>query len=203
MDIIKLPIETRTKTGSAESRRLRRAGRLPGILYGLDRSPVSLTVSEHDFQRHFERGFRVFDLQLDGKHQIVLLKDMQVDALTDQIVHLDFARVDENASVEVSVALEFVGEVESVAGAFLDYVSADLHVKCLPRNIPASLEVSLTGLAVGGHIRAKDVVLPNGVNLAVDGESVVVNYSMQREAEEDDGETPELEVLTARKPVAE
>jgi large subunit ribosomal protein L25 len=204
MEIVKLPVSLREGRGSAESRRLRRSGQLPGILYGLKRDPIALTVDGHVFELAFERGQRVFDLSLDGseKRRIALLKDVQHNPVGDRVLHVDFLRVDEEATTDVSVALNFEGQPQAVSGATLEVIRAEIEVRCKPRAIPEKIDVVLSHLQVGQTISAGEVPLPEDVELATETDTVLVTFNVhhgkaETESEEGegedegDGETPE------------
>jgi len=205
MQVHDLPMTLREKPGSAEARQLRKAGRLPAVLYGLNRATVSLTVEEDQFRKLFETGQRVFDLKHEGKEQLCLLREVQHDAIGDEILHVDFARVDEKQTVSISVALNYVGNPEQVAGAFTEYPNQDITVRCLPREIPGHVDVTLTGLEVGSHLEAGDLELPKGVELESHVHDVVVTYHFRHagmgdeipEGEEEGSAEPE--VLTEKK----
>lgn len=176
MKIVTLPVEPREKLGSAESRRLRRAGRLPVNLYGMNREAANLSVDRHAFAMSFERGNRMFELTLNDNTQVCLLKDIQYDALGDTILHADLWRIDDTQPVTIRVALEFVGVPNPVAGAVTDYVTRDVQINCVPRAIPAHLEVNISKLEVGDRIDAKDLALPEGATLVDPPETCIVSF---------------------------
>lgn len=206
MKSVKLPIEMREKTGSAESRRLRRRGRLPAVLYGLDRPQVNFSVDGHEFANHFHHGHRVFTLSVEGRTQLCLLKDIQFDTYGELLLHADFSRVDENVPVTLPVALNFVGAPEQVSGALVEFPNSDIHVTCRPKDIPESIDVTLTDLQVGQTITAGDVKLPEGLELDTPPETVMVTFHYRHaavEAAEEEvapEEAAEPEVLSDRKP---
>ena len=208
MDIKEIPIQLREKTGSAESRRLRRKGLVPGVLYGLGKDPVSLVLESRVFSDAFEAGSRVFDLKLEGREQICLLKEVQMDALGTTYVHVDFQRVNEEAPVTVTVAINYIGQPETVAHAFLEFPQQDVEVRCLPRRIPAHIDLNLSGMQVGTHVEAGDLELPEGVELVTAPTAVVATYhfkhapAAETPAGEEEG-AAEPEVLTEKKPESE
>jgi large subunit ribosomal protein L25 len=199
----------REKPGSAEARQLRKAGRLPAVLYGLGRSTISLSVEGGQFRKLFEAGQRVFDLKHGNKEQLCLLKDVQHDPIGDHIIHVDFTRIDEESIVAVTVALHYVGIPEQVSGAFSEFPNQDIKVRCMPRNIPSHVDVTLTGLEVGSHIEAGQIELPEGVELESAVHDVVVTYHFRHagmdgeEADDAGAESVEPEVLTEKKPEPE
>jgi large subunit ribosomal protein L25 len=206
MEIRNLEIEARTVKGSAESRRARRAGKVPAIVYGLGRDPHSCLIDSHTFERELQAGNRTFMLAAGGKTEAALLQDIQYDALGIDIVHIDFKRIDLKAKVTVLIPLNFVGHPEITAGAVLDHVSSDVHVECLPTNIPKSIDVSVAGLKINEHLEAKDIKMPEGVTLADEPNKTIASYhykhvEVEAAAPGEPGAAPaEPVVLTERKP---
>jgi large subunit ribosomal protein L25 len=202
MDIVKLPIERRQKTGTAENRRLRRAGRMPGVLYGLGRDSVPFALDERHFLKQFHHGQRTFDLHLDGETQICLLKDVQFNAVGDQIVHVDFLRVDETKTVEVNIALDFVGSPAPVSGAVVEHVRQDVLVTCLPTAIPPRIQVPIGHMEAGDQLSAGQIQLPEGVTLAEDPNFTIVTYHIKHVAVEtpaaEEEKSVEPEVIGAK-----
>lgn len=208
MKIVNLPVEKREALGSANARRLRRAGRLPVNLYGMGRAATNLTIDAHHFGLVFERGSRMFELQLGDDTQVCLLKDVQYDALGDGLMHADFWRVDDSKPVTINVALEFVGVPEQVSGAVVDYVTREVHISCIPRSIPRHLEVPVAHLHVGHHIQAGELELPEGAELMDPPETTLVSFHFKHgggaedadAVEEGEGDASvEPEVITERK----
>lgn len=190
MKVIQLPVDRRTKTGSAESRRLRRDGRLPVNLYGLGRDPANLTVDAHDFDLKFQKGHRMFELTLDGQAQMCFLKDLGYDHLGTTVLHADLLRVDEKVPVTATVALEFVGNPDTPAGAILDVVRNDIHVTALPKLIPEHIEVHIGDLPVGERITVGDLKFPEGVTAVEDAARTIVthHYKSAGQAQAAEGE---------------
>lgn len=208
MEIVKLAVEVREKTGSAECRRLRARGLLPVVLYGMDRGNGNFTIDAHRFGIEYRRGRRMFELTLGDKTQVSLLKDVGFDHLGDTPVHVDFVRIDDTKPVTVSVAIEFIGTPSPVAGAVVDYVNRDVHVSCLPRQIPESVSIHIGHLTVGDHVEAGQIKLPEGVTLADPSGRTIVSYHYKHVetpvAPAVEGAAPaEPEVLTERKPTPE
>jgi large subunit ribosomal protein L25 len=207
MEIIKLAVEVREKTGSAESRRLRRSGRLPVVLYGMGRDPSHFSVDAHRFEIEYRKGRRMFELTAGEKTQVSLLKDVGFDFLGDNPVHADFIRIDDSKPVTVTVVLDFIGVPSPVAGAVLDYVNRDIHISCLPRQIPDAVPVHLGHLTVGQHIEAGQITVPPGVTLVDPPGKTIVSYHYKHievvAAPVVEGVPAEPEVLTERKPTPE
>lgn len=206
MEIRNLQTEVRTPKGSAEARRARRAGSVPVIVYGLGRDPQACLIDRHTFEREFASGNKTFKLVIGGKTEAALLQDIQYDSLGVKIVHVDFKRIDLSTKVRVLVPLTFIGTPELTAGAVLDHVSSDVHVECLPTNIPKTIEVSVAGLKITEHIEAGQIKMPEGVTLADDAHKTIASYHYKHveaaapAAGEPGAEAAEPVVLTERKP---
>lgn len=166
-DIYTLDAEVRTDLGKGASRRLRHANQVPAIVYGADKEPVSLTLAHNKVWRaQQEEAFysHVLTLNVDGKTEEVLLKDMQRHPFKQQVLHIDFLRVDKNKEVHVNVPVHFINE-EAVAkkgGAVAHHVS-EIEVACLPGKLPEFIEVDVADLEVGQTLHLSDVKLPKGV----------------------------------------
>ena len=207
MDELKITARTREERGSAASRRLRRAGEVPGILAGLGMDPVSLAVGAHEFDKIYRSGAQLVTMDLDSEEVEVLVRDIQWSPMGDKMLHVDFDRVKRGQKIEVEIALEFFGEPAGAAegGVFQVHVPG-IKVECLPRAIPDMIEIDVTELEVGDEVRAKDIKLPDGVALAgLDPETLIVNVTAQaivaEEPEEDEEAegAAEPEVLSEKK----
>jgi large subunit ribosomal protein L25 len=132
---------------------------------------------------HFHKGEKVFQIDLDGKSQTVLLKGLQFDYLGTNVVHADLARVDLNERVSTRVPIHLVGEAIGLktAGAILTHPTGELDVECRVADIPDSIEVSVTDLDVGGLIHARDVTLPEGIKLLSDDDAIVAAITVVAE----------------------
>ena len=204
-----LTVWRRERTGSRYARRERLNGRLPAILYGHGRDPVSLALDSKEALRLFESGERVFTVQVkdEGATQTVMLKDVQFDYLGTNVVHVDLARVDLDEVVECHPELHFIGEPVGlkVAGAFLTHPSLEVTIKCTVANMPERIDVDISGLGENDVVHASQIVLPAGLELVSDPEAVVAaiktkkdDDSLDAEAQGVDG-AAEPEVIKERK----
>lgn len=203
MEVVTLPVEFRESTGSQECKRLRNAGRIPAVLYGLGRDSRAISLEAHAFDMSLRKGARMFEFTVSGKTQMCLLKDIGFNAVGDKIVHLDFMRVDDKKPVVVNVSVEFSSPPLPVAGALLEYINRDIHISCMPREIPSALVCDITALKVGSHIEAKDIALPAGVTLADPPHKTLVSFhykAAEVEATPVEGAPTEPVVLTEKKP---
>ncbi len=206
MDELKIMARTREERGSAASRRLRRAGEVPGILATQGQEPVPLAVGAHEFHKVLRSGAQLVTMHLGQEELEVLVREVQWDTFGEKMLHIDFDRVVRGEKLQVEIPLEFYGEPIGAAegGVFQTHVNS-INVECMPRAIPDSIEVVVSELEVGDEIRAKDIVLPEDVELAgLDPETLIVNVSAQAGEEEavegeeaEDGAEPE--VLTEKK----
>lgn len=162
--------ETRSVQGTGASRRLRRTGKVPAILYGGDAEPVQLSVDHNEMLRHLEHEAfysHILSIEVDGKTENAVLKDLQRHPSKAQILHADFMRVVAGQSMRMTVPLHFVGEDKSPGiknnGGVLDRLRNELEIECLPRNLPEYIEVDVSGLDVNESIHLEELTLPEGV----------------------------------------
>ena len=172
---------TRTEQGSGASRRLRIAGQTPGIIYGGTAAPVAIKLDHNALYHALKKeAFHssILDLEVDGTSQKVLLRDFQVHAYKQLVLHADFQRVDENQKMHVKVPLHFVNADISPAvklsAAVISHVMSDLDISCLPKDLPAFVEVDLSTLEAGHSIHLADLKLPSGVTAIVHGDNPTI-----------------------------
>ena len=168
-----IKVERRTDEGKGASRRLRHAAKIPAIVYGgSELKPVSIQI-EHEAiwlaSQHEWFYSSILDLSLGGDVQKVLLRDMQRHPFKQQIMHLDFQRVNENEALRTSVPLHFVNEDTSPAGKSSEVVVThelnEIEISCLPKDLPEFIEVDLSELDVGMILHMSDIKLPAGVSI--------------------------------------
>lgn len=174
MEIPTLKGEPRKVAGSRAAARLRRAGKLPAIVYGhkLDPLPVALDCS--DVESHLRRGTHVVNLDLQGQVQACLFKDAQYDYLGSKLVHVDLTRVSLTERVKVRVPLELRGQPKGLSeGGVLHQELVELEVECPAVQIPENIRVDVSGLELHQVLYVKDVKLEAGLKVLSDSESVV------------------------------
>jgi large subunit ribosomal protein L25 len=162
----------RSLQGTGASRRLRRTGKTPGIVYGASGTPELIEL-DHNALYHALRkeAFHasILDLEIAGSSQQVLLRDVQYHPFKQLILHVDFLRVDAKVEITVKVPLHFLNQESNPAvktgGAVLTHVITDLEVTCLPGKLPEFIELDLATIEVNQSVHAKDVTLPEGVAL--------------------------------------
>lgn len=175
--------QARTLQGTGASRRLRRAAKVPGIVYGGAAAPQSIEVDHNDLLLKLKKeAFHssVITLVVDGKKEQVLLRDTQRHAYKLQILHVDFQRVDATHELHIKVPLHFVNEEVApgvkLNGGLVNHVMTEVDVQCLAGDLPEFIEVDLAALKIGDSIHLSQLKLPKGVKLAHHGadDSVVV-----------------------------
>ena len=187
--------------GTRNSRRLRREGQLPGVVYGLGKDPVTVDVSYVELRDALktEAGLNtVFNLDIDGEEEMVIVRQIQRDPIRRDVTHADFLRLARGQKITLEIPLVMIGEAEAVAeaGAIVDQALQALVCDVIPSQIPDSIEVDISGLTMDHAIHVSDIVLPEGVETAVDPETLVVTSIIPRatvEDEEDEAEGEEGE----------
>lgn len=172
MSEISIIAELRTEFGKGGARRTRRAGKVPGVIYGHGRDPKHVALPGHELMLALKAPNVLLNLQLDGKAQLVLPKAIQRDPIKGFLQHVDLVIVRRGEKVTVEVPLKLIGEV--VSDALVNQELTQLSVEAEATHIPAELEISIDGLNIGANISAGDVSLPQGVTLAGDPEQTVL-----------------------------
>lgn len=209
---MKVVANTRSTQGTSASRSLRRANKVPGIIYGGKAEPVTIEI-EHNPLFHALRKEKfhasILEMELDGRAEKVLLRDFQMHPYKPQVLHIDFQRVAEDQKIHMRVPLHFTGQENSPAvkesGGLVSHVRSEVDVACLPRDLPEFITVDLSGLRAHETIRVRDLKLPEGVTPVLKGKEnpVVVSVSTKGEEEpvaEEAAAVPAAEVpATAQK----
>ncbi|NDI86374.1 50S ribosomal protein L25/general stress protein Ctc [Undibacterium crateris] len=171
----------RKEQGTGASRRLRNAGQTPGIIYGGTEAPVAISLDHNALYHALKKEVfhsSILDLEVDGKVEKVLLRDFQVHAYKQLVLHADFQRVDPNQKIHVKVPLHFVNADVSPAvklsAAVISHVAVELDVSCLPADLPEFVEVDLSKLEAGQSVHVSQLVLPAGVTAVVHGDDATV-----------------------------
>ena len=186
-----LKASQRDKLGSRWARRLRMQGRLPACVQGEGKHNLNIHIDEDEFlaaRRHHEH---LFDLEIENGVETALIRELAWNSMGDRIVHVEFRRVVRGQKTEVEVELEFIGHPR---GGVLNHLVTHVAVRALPTAIPDSIEVRVDELEIGHPIFARDLVLPEGVELDIDPETQVAVVSVVRAIEEEaapaEGEAP-------------
>ena len=170
--IHEIKAESRKDEGKGASRRLRRAEFVPAVVYGAGQPPESIQIFHNTILLAAKNEWffsSVLDLNIDGKVQKVLVRDWQKHPFKQQMLHMDFLRINENEAVRVNVPLHFLNQDKSPAGKTADVIVLhelnEIEVSCLPKHLPEFIEVDLTNLTLGDIVHMSQLNLPEGVTL--------------------------------------
>jgi large subunit ribosomal protein L25 len=181
--IVKLKATNRDQLGSRSVKRLRDKGLLPGVIYGHKQAVLPVTLDQKEVTNHINKGAHLFDIDLAGVSETVLVKDAQYDYLGIELLHVDFSRVRLDEKVKVTVPLELKGTpVGEANGQKLQVLLTDLEVECVVLNIPEVIRFSVAAMEEDSTLHIKDIPLPEGVRSLQDGELIV---AMVREVKEE------------------
>ncbi|MEE8169887.1 MAG: 50S ribosomal protein L25 [Phycisphaerae bacterium] len=188
MNMETLKAERRENRGTRAARRLRKTGMLPGIVYGHKQDPLAISMDQHAVGQLLAHGTHVVNLDVGGRKEPCLLRDVQYDHLGIAPLHVDLTRIDLEERVHVKVPLEIKGKAVGLGqGGALEQQLIDLEVNCRAVDIPESIRVNVAELGINGTIHVKELELPAGVEAIPDGETIVVlcrEVTLHVEAEE-------------------
>ena len=184
----------REDTGKGASRRLRRlAGEVPAIVYGGKKAPAQISLSQKDITKALENEAfysHIISLEVDGKTEDVIIKDLQRHPAKAYVMHMDFFRVSKTTKLQTRAPLHFINEEECVGvklgGGLIAHSMTDLEISCLPKDLPEYIEVDMAEVELGDTVHISDIKLPKGV------ESVALSH----------GEDHDLPVAAVNKPKA-
>ncbi|HJV87969.1 MAG TPA: 50S ribosomal protein L25/general stress protein Ctc [Noviherbaspirillum sp.] len=178
MKVVAFP---RNEQGSGASRRLRNAGQTPAIIYGGNAAPVTIALDHNAlFHALKKEAFHssILDMEIEGKVEKVLLRDVQMHAYKQIVLHADFQRVDPNQKIHVKVPLHFVNAEVSPAvklsGAVISHVMNELDISCLPGDLPEFVEVDLSKIEAGASLHLGELQLPKGITAVAHGENPTI-----------------------------
>ncbi len=210
MEAQQISVKKRSLEGTSASRRMRRAGSLPGIVYGIDSNPLSVELETHVVEQvlhHHASETILVDIDLEGEGAVsVLIKDVQHHPVSGALVHVDLQRVAANQTLQVEVSLELEGEPEGVkVGGLLDHVMHTILVECLPGDLPEMVNVDVSELEIGSSIHVSDLKLGSKITVLSDADAVVAGVSAPRvvQEEDEDGDAAEEPEVITEKPSEE
>ena len=195
----KLIAERRPVSGKEVAKKVRAAGQVPAVLYGHGMDPVSIAVNARELTHLLHRGGAnvLIDLEIDGKPQLALAREIQRDHIKGQYVHVDFIAVRRDERITVAVPVRPTGEAPGVkAGGVLEHHLWEVQVECLARSVPEAIDVDISELNVGDSLRVADLVLPEDMTLVSTEDELVlaVVVPQARAVEELPAEAAEGEV---------
>ena len=207
MEKITLKAEIRTEIGKGGARKLRREGMLPAVMYSKGNStPVKVNFKEINriiSSKKTEHAMINIELhEGNGKstEHPVLIKDYQLDPVTDRLLHVDFQEVSLEEEVEVTVPIEIVKQPQGVKmGGILEFHLREVDIMCLPTNIPEKIEIDASAVGIGHSFHVSDIVPPEGIRIVTDPEEVVLTVTAPRvEEAPEEAEEAEPEVIKAK-----
>jgi len=175
---IPITLQRRHEIGKGVARQIRMAGKIPGVVYGPETEPISVSVEEREFRsamRHATTS-SLLNLTLDGKETKAVLRELQRDPVTSRVLHIDFHAISMNKPIHVAIPIHFVGTPVGVKvdGGIMQATMREIEISCLPVNIPEHLEVNVSELRIGDSIHVRDVTVPDATILADAQRTVVV-----------------------------
>ena len=209
-ETVVLKASVREESGTRKSVALREQGKLPAVVYGHKKEPVAIALDAREFLDSLHHGNRIFDVDLAGAKDTLLVKDLQYDYLGDTVIHADLVRVNLSERVKVQVMIKLVGTaVGTHMGGIVEEIMNRIEVECAVNEIPEFLPVDIKGLELDKTLRASEIVLPDGFTLVTDPNAGVIGCheskaAVAEEEEAVEGEegvegAAEPEVLTEKK----
>ncbi len=200
VEISIIAAQRRERAGKGPARAVRRAGRVPGIIYGSKKDPSMVTIDPRELDRELKTGAflaTIYDVQVDQDKERVLPRDVQFDPVTDRPIHVDFLRVSSTTSVTVQVPVTFLNEDRSPGlkrGGLLNVVRHEIEMTCRADAIPSGIDIDLTGLDIGDSVHISMISLPDGVAPTItDRDFTVATIAAPTLAQEEVEEGEELE----------
>lgn len=204
---VEIKATRREATGKGVCRQLRLKGQLPAVMYSGGSDAVSLAVEARAIERilNSKQGERsILELDIDGKKQLAMIREIQEKTMTSSLVHVDFIRISMDHKVQVMVPVHLLG-IEEIrkAGGVTQQTLTELDIECLPDRIPEFIEVDLSGKEIGDSVHISDLTMPEGVELLNDPEDVVASLISAHIADEGaEGAAEGAEAAEAEKPAA-
>jgi large subunit ribosomal protein L25 len=193
MSTEKIKAETRTEFGKGAARRIRRADKVPAVIYGHGNDPIHVTLPGHDTMMALKHGGAnaLLELDIEGKSQLALTKQVQIDPIKRHLEHIDFVAVIKGEKVTVEVPVHLNGEAARETLVVTENSTIQLEAEAT--NIPEYIEIDIDGAPAGTQIHASDLKLPTGSTLLLDPETLIVNITEQQSQEALEAELEEAE----------
>ena len=198
MQQFELNAETRNDAGKGASRRLRRSGRLPGILYGTNKAPTPISLNQNEVAHQLEEEAffsHILTINVDGTSEKVVLKDVQRHPYKPIIMHIDFQRIDEKEKITMRIPIHFLNEDKcpgvKTGGGVISHIISEIEVECLPGDLPEFIPVDVGALELNQTVHLSEIAMPPGVeNLSLqhagDADQAVVSVQVPRVVEEEE-----------------
>lgn len=190
MEIPVIKAQLRTKEGKSSTKKVRKEGNIPSILYGMKEQTVPLKMDAKTFAKmlsHLEGKHPIVKLEIEGDAHLdspAIIKEIQRDPVNNSIIHVDFLKIRLDQKIHTSVPVVLVGQSEGVKmGGVLDHQLRELEIECLALQVPAHIEIDVTNLTLGHSIHVVDITPPEGVKILTDPDRVVVSIHVPRTLE--------------------
>jgi large subunit ribosomal protein L25 len=180
LETLEIQVETRAVGSKRQARRIRRDGKIPGVLYGPKTPPVPLELNKKEFSNRVAglEGSHLVRLKSGSRalaDKVALVKEMQYHAITGEVIHTDLYEVDLTARIQVRVPLHFVGKAAGVVrGGILQPIVREIEVECLPLDIPEFFNVEVSALDIGDSIHIEELPMPEGVTVVSESNLALV-----------------------------
>ncbi|HZX10736.1 MAG TPA: 50S ribosomal protein L25 [Acidobacteriota bacterium] len=197
--------EARESVGKNAARRIRSEGRVPAILYGPKTKNIPLVLSKQDIFSILksERGENtIFKVAFDSKKKNVMIKDYQLDVISDELLHVDLIEIAMREVIEVTVQIVLTGEAVGVKseGGFVDFQNREVEIKCLPKDIPDQIKVDISDLHLNQSIKIEDLEPPENVEFITDPKTVIAHVMLPEEEEIEEEEIEEELIAEGEEP---
>lgn len=197
-----IAVTPRAENGTAAARRARTQGLVPAVIYSKGKAGEMIFVKASDWEAISRHDISIIQLKGEGIDKLAVIKEVQINHLKSQFVHIDFNEVNRNEKASSAVAIHAkMGEIAAgvAAGGVLQQVLHEIVVSCLPTDMPESIEVSLANLELGKTLLVKDLVLPAGVETALDPEAIVFHVALPKLQDAAAAEAAEPAVVEKKK----
>ena len=192
MEYVQIAVDKRSITGSNAVRRLRRAGHVPGVLYGLGRPNLLISIADKELDRFRRAASHLVELKMGDKTRHAILREMQIDSLSDRVLHIDLDRVADDIEIEDVCTIEFKGRAKGTTeGGVFQPLSESVRVRALPKDLPGTLLLDVTDLGVGDAIRVGDLEFAAGVTVLDEAESLICQVGLPKAVAEETEEGEE------------
>ncbi len=197
MKFIDLNADKRTEKGNSPARQLRQQGRVPAVIYGPGKTSDMLSVNARELEKilkHSRTTQVLLNLKISNETRPAMLKELQMDPVSHEMLHVDFYEIDPNRKIRMHVPVVPKGKAAGVEmGGMLQVIRRDLEVLCLPGEIPESIEVDVTALEIGGSIHVKDIALQGDLEISADVNFTVITCLGKKVEEAEEGAEEEAE----------
>ena len=203
--------EPRVEQGTGASRRLRKTGRFPAIVYGGNKPPQSLSVNHNELWKNLKQEAfysKILTLKIGNESEPVVLKDLHRHPVRDEVLHMDLLRILADVAIRMRIPLHFKGEAVApgvkTGGGIFEHLANEVEVECLPKDLPEFIEVDVSGMNVNDAIHLSQLAIPEGVALVElkhDNDQAVVAVHLPRAAKEEE-EAPAAEAATTEVPAS-